>query len=66
MASYRSWFGGQVITISGSDLIGHNGQYDNASVSIGNTECDISIITATRITCTTQPNVITHMVDNNA
>ena len=62
----RSWFGGQVITINGSDLIGSNGQYDNATVFIGNTHCDISTIIATGITCTTQSNVVTHTVDNNA
>ena len=55
-----------MITINGSDLIGSNGQYDSATVSIGNTQCDISTITATGITCTTQSNVVTHTVDNNA
>lgn len=62
----RSWFGGQVITITGTDLIGSNGQYDSANVSIGNNQCDISMVTATGITCTTQPNVVAHTVDNNA
>ena len=55
-----------MITINGSDLIGSNGKYDNVTVSIGNTQCDISTITVTGITCTTQSNVVTHTVDNNA
>ena len=55
-----------MITINGSDLIGSNEQYDSATVSIGNTQCDISAITATGITCTTQSNVVTHTVNNNA
>ena len=55
-----------MITITGSDLIGSNGQYDNATVLLGNTQCDVSMVTATGITCTTQSNVVTHTVDNNA
>lgn len=55
-----------MITINGSDLIGSNGQYDDATVSLGNTECEISMVTANGIICTTKSNIITHTVDNDA
>lgn len=55
-----------MITINGSDLIGPNGQYDNATVYLGSTKCDISMVSDLGITCTTQSNAVTHTVDNNA
>ena len=54
-----------MVTITGSDLLASSGSYDDITVSLGNSQCDVTMATPTGITCTTRPNTVTHNVDNN-
>jgi len=54
-----------MVTITGSDLVASSGNYDDIIISLGNSQCDVTMVTPTRITCITQPNTVTHNVDNN-